>query len=159
MASAPATGTATVMVACKLPHGLVLQACEKIKKMEPVGGGLMREVDAYVPMGATFTIAGTAHPQNQAPSAEISNGFALTRGVPKDLWDRWLAQNQTLEAVRKGLIFAHEGAGKTKDETREKAKLRSGLERIDPNNLPPEFARARVPLKQADEQSRVEVAA
>lgn len=151
-ASAPATGTATVVVACKLPHGLVCRVHAKTEQDVPVMGGGYRKEITWVPTGEEFTLAGFAHPQNEAPRAQLSNGFALTRGIRKDLWDAWISQNAKHHAVLAGLIFAHENASKTIDETREKAKVRSGLERLDPNNLPAEFSKGKVKLQTADEQ-------
>lgn len=131
----------TVTVACKLPHGLIMQLQEKTTQVQPVMGGGLREVDVWVPSNARdpITLNGNAHPQNMAPKADIASGFALTYDVPKDFWDEWVSQNKTLPAVKNGLVFAQPNARRAKDEAKEKTDLRTGLERIDPNNLPKEF--------------------
>jgi hypothetical protein len=135
-ANAPVTGTVTVTVACKLPHGLVLRIHEPVETEIPVMGGGVKVERHFKPTGREFTVAGNAHPQNEAPIAPIASGFALTHGVPKDLWDKWLEQNRLLPAVVNGLIFAHEHSAKSRDEAKEKIGVKSGLERINPNELP-----------------------
>jgi hypothetical protein len=148
--SAPTTGTATVTVACRLPHGLVCQVHTLTKKSEPVMGGGYRDVDIWVPTGEEFTLKGTAHPQDQAPKAEMASGFALTHGIRKDWWEAWSAQYRKFPAIEQGLIFAAPHKAKVVDECKEKAGLKTGLERIDPNNPPQEFAR--FPIQMAEEQ-------
>ena len=126
----------TVSVACKLPHGLQLRVFDMITTSEPVMGGGMRDVKTARQVGEPVIIKGNAHPQNEAPRAEISSGYAITHGVDKDFWDSWVAQNASHEAVRNGLIFAHEKGGNTTAEAREKVEVRSNLERLDPTKLP-----------------------
>ncbi|SRR5258708_5335295 len=133
----------TVTVACKLPHGLIMQLQEKTTQPQPVMGGGLREVDVWVPSNAhaPITLYGNAHPQNMAPIADIASGFALTYDVPKDFWDQWVEQNKTLPAVKNGLVFAQPNSRRAKDEAKEKADLKTGFERLDPNNLPKEFSK------------------
>ena len=126
----------TVSVACKLPHGLQLRVFDMITTSEPVMGGGMRDVKTARQVGEPVIIKGNAHPQNEAPRAEISSGYAITHGVDKDFWDLWVTQNASHEAVRNGLIFAHEKVGNTAAEAREKVEVRSNLERLDPTKLP-----------------------
>jgi hypothetical protein len=145
----PATGTATVTIACRLPHGLKCQVHRKESRDVPVLGGGYKKEEYWAPTGEEFIINGNAHPQNEAPLVPMSRGFALTRGVPKHLWDAWLAQYKSLPAVVTGAIFAHERESKVVDEAKEKMGVRTGLERIDPNNLPAEFNRR---VRTADEQ-------
>lgn len=146
--TAQATGTEVVTVACKLPHGLICRLHRKSERPVEVLGGGIRMVVEWEATGDEFTINGNAHPYNEAPKVPLSHGFALTHGVRKDFWDAWLEQNKRHPAVLNGLIFAHERESKTIDEAREKTKQRTGLERIDPNNMPAEFNR----VKTADEQ-------
>jgi hypothetical protein len=140
----------TVTVACKLPHGFIMQLQEKTTQVQPVMGGGLRETEIWVPSNShpPIPLYGNAHPQNMAPIADIASGFALTYDVPKDFWDVWVAQNKTLPAVKNGLIFAQPNARRTKDEAKEKVGLKTGLERLDPNNLPKEFSKK---LETADE--------
>jgi hypothetical protein len=134
----PATGGATVIVASKLPMPLILQIHRKVKKYEAIPGvGGVREfeqfeADANLP---TYTIAGNSHPQNRAPLQQIQNNFGLTFGIPKDFWDMWLEQNAAHEAVKNGLIFAMDDQAGMASKTKDHANIRSGLERLNPDDL------------------------
>ena len=58
-------------------------------------------------MPGSFTISGNSFPEGGAPRAErLEAGYALTYGVPKKLWEAWLADNKDMPAVVNGLIFA-----------------------------------------------------
>jgi len=132
----------TVSVACKLPHGLELRLFKPVKTFEPVlGGNGSREVLTHQPLPGSVQIAGNSHPQNHGPRSPIVGGFALTHGVPKDFWDQWYDANKDADMVRNGMIFAHTETRSTEAEAKEKEGLRSGMERLDPNNLPPQFSK------------------
>ena len=64
--------------------------------------------------------AGFAHPA-------VVGGYGLTRNVPKDFWDKWIAENADFAPVAAGLIFAL-GGDKAKGKAKEQAEIRSGLE-------------------------------
>lgn len=135
------SGATTVTVACKHPHGLKLRLFEMVERTEVTHGGT-RTIKVAQERHDTVTIKGNAHPQNRAPNATISHGFALTHGVPKEFWDAWVEQNKDSDLVKNGLIFAHAGAANTEAESREKESVKSGLERLDPDNLPRGIAKA-----------------
>ena len=132
------TGGATVSVASKLPMPLVLQLHDQVKKYEPVMGGGQREVIEYQKrFGApTFTVEGNSFPQIKGPHQQLVGGYAITHGVPKAFWDEWLEQQGQSEIVVNNMIFAHEEAKSTTAEATEKSSLKSGMERLDPANLP-----------------------
>jgi hypothetical protein len=126
--SAPATGTATVTVACKLPHGIFLQLFETLTRQEAGPGGIYRDVKVPKPVGKRYEVSGYL-----TKGAQIVGGYALTAGIPKDHWDTWKEQQHDFEAVKNGLIFAYERPGHTEDQAKDSdhAKLRSGLEAMD----------------------------
>lgn len=131
--------TSTVTVASKMPNGLVLRLFNMEDTMEPVQGGgsrkvkVAREVDGQ----PRYTIDGVAAEAGKAPrAAGVASGFALTPGIPLDFWTAWLEQNKTSDMVVNGLIFASEATRDVRAEAREKKDQRSGLEAIDPRNLP-----------------------
>jgi len=136
------TGTAVVTVACKLPNGLKMRLFRMIKTTEPVLGGGSREVEMAQETGEEFTLNGFSHPQNKAPHCMIVDGFALTTDVPKAFWEEWAKQNKDSLFIKNGLIFAHEKEGSVKAEAKEKAKVRSGLERLNPDEMPKGLERA-----------------
>jgi hypothetical protein len=134
-ANAGATGTATVTVACKIPSGMRCRMHEKRRVSEVTLGGT-REVEQYFATDKEFIVHGPAHAQNEGPRFLTVGGYALTRGVPKDLWDRWYEQNLELDAVQRNLIFAYENSDKTKDAAKDHRTIKTGLERLNPNSLP-----------------------
>lgn len=127
---------ATVTVGCKLPNGLYLRAFRMVTRTEAVLGGGVREYQIAEPIGEPVKINGYAAPFGMAPDAPISGGYALTSGIDEDLWNSWLEANKDSDLVRNNLIFASGRADHAQGRGREQAALRSGLEPLDPNNLP-----------------------
>lgn len=127
---------AAVDVCCKLPNGLHLAVFRMEDHVEPVMGGGVRTVQRAVPEGRV-TVRGTGR---RLDDPRIVGGYAVTRGVDADLWARWMAQNKDSDIVRNGLIFADEKPAMATGKAKEQADIRSGLEPLDPDRLPPEFA-------------------
>jgi hypothetical protein len=144
----PATGTATVTVACKILSGFRCRIHEK-KQFSIVGMGTTQTVEQYVEGEREFVLNGPAHAQNEGPRCVVSSGFALTHGVPKDFWDEWRRINTDLPAVRNGWIYAYETPDKVIDAAKERVGMKTGLERINPHNLPK--INERFKLQTADE--------
>ena len=126
----------TVTVACKLPHGLVLRVFDMVPTPEPLLGGGVRESLIAQELGERYTVQGNSHAQNMAPNAPITGGYALTFGIPKAFWDRWLRENKDSDVVKNHLIFANEKSEHVQDEAEDKKDIKSGLERLNPNKLP-----------------------
>lgn len=127
-----ATGTATVVVACKLPQGHRARLHAKYDSNEVTPGGVVQKVTKYQPTGEEFLFKGPARGQNEGPRVVTASGFALTFGVPADFWDRWLDQHKDLDLVRAGFIFAHERRNDVAAQAKEHKNIKTGLERIDP---------------------------
>lgn len=143
------TGTkaaATVTVACKYPGGLILRRHVMREKIELVMGGGTRTVQEAVATGEQAVVNGPAREPGKMPlqrgpggapvkdtHVDLASGFALTPGVPKDIWDSWLEANKDSAIVRNGLIFAHGQAASVRAQAKDHEKQRSGLEPIDPN--------------------------
>lgn len=132
----------TVTVACRLPHGLMIEVIDPavFNDLDPKMGVRARPVDPE----KQFRINGCARPvgvplPDDAP--QVVSGFALTPGVPADLWDAWLDQNKAAPFVKAGLIFAHAKSGDTVAQAREGKKLRSGFEGLDPDEPAPGIKR------------------
>ena len=129
----------TVTVACKTPNGLILRVFDMVPEYEQVMGGGNREVkvarqtgDPVVLNGNTVDPARTS--RGEYPEHQIVGGYALTPGVSRDFWERWLAENKSHPAVLNGLVFAHGTEAAARDQARDGAKLKSGLEPIDPEH-------------------------
>ena len=127
----------TVDVCCKLPNGLHLQVFRMEDSQELLQGGGTRVVKRAVADGRV-TIRGIGRRQDDP---RIIGGYAVTRGIDADFWARWLEQNATSEVVKNRLVFASEKPAILEGQAREQAALRSGLEPLDPNKAPAEFAR------------------
>lgn len=135
-ASDPRTGTETVTVALKHPTGIVLEIFEEAISHEPVMGGGTREVRIFRTNGNRFTLNGNRTPFGVAPDFRIVGDYALTPGVPKDVWEKWKEQHKDSPLVLNNLIFAYGSNEKIRDAARESAKLRSGMEAITPDDDP-----------------------
>lgn len=129
---------ATVTVFLKHPAGLRLRLHEKQTVNEVAPGGTSRQTEISVPAGDAVVLNGTAAPFGQARRDKDGNfvvvvgGYAVTQGVPKEFWDRWIAQNATLDMVRNGLIYAHEKPVEGEAWARDHAATRTGLEPLTP---------------------------
>lgn len=131
----PATAT-MVTVACKLPHGLRLQLQrQEVQKIQGFGGQL-GETTVYRHYGKTVILNGFAHEAKVSPKHPIEGGYGLTFGVDAKFMKDWLDQNAELPAVRNGLIFIHSNSSELSSIIKEHEKTRSGLEPMNPNNLP-----------------------
>jgi hypothetical protein len=103
-----ANGTPMVVVACKLPNGLI---CELGK----FGDDKYRSVRLNGPN--SNRIVG-------------NTGFGLT-DVSKEFWDAWLKANGRLEFVKKGFVFVHNDRASAEAEAEDRKALRTGLEPLD----------------------------
>jgi hypothetical protein len=141
--SEPASGTATVAVALKLPQGLVLHYFEEQEEVESVPSGY-RTITKQVRVGEPFILRGNVHTHELELQGVLpdQNGYVITPGVPKDLWDQWYRQNADPEhngrnaslLIKNELIHAEATEQSALAWARDPARrlIRSGLERVDP---------------------------
>ena len=131
-AAAASTGTATVTVALKHPTGIVLEVFEKKTLQVPDGVGRLRDETVFRSTGKQYALNGNRVPVVDgvvvAPNYQIIGGYALTPGIPKDVWDKWLEQHPDSDLVENGLITAYEALDMAQDFAKENAKTRSGME-------------------------------
>jgi hypothetical protein len=125
-----------VIVACKMPHGLILRLFRFEDTYEPVMGGGTREVKVARPIGEAVRIRGNTFPYGTVPNWPIEGGFGFTFDVDKAFWDEWLEQNRELLAVKNRLIWAMPQLDSAVAKAKELKSLKSGLEPLDPQNLP-----------------------
>lgn len=130
---------ATVTVACKLPHGLLLQLQKPVEVAEPTQSNPERKVTRYERFGKVVRISGCAIPMDRPSSKELRGGYALTRDVDADFFSKWLEQNKEHPAVEGGFIFASEQPAAIDKYVDRYADKLTGLEPADPQNLPVEF--------------------
>jgi len=135
-----ATAGAKVTVACKIGVAWFdLQLCEQRIVMENTQTG-PREVKQFARTGNIVRIRGTSYPRGTPPIGfperpAMINGYALTPGVDKDFWTKWLEQNARAPYVLSGMIMAFENVDAMKGKTRDVTDL-SGLEPVKPDNDP-----------------------
>lgn len=131
----------TVTVGCKIPNGLMLQIYNMVDHDEPVFGGGVRVVKRAVQVGPRIKINGPARYMGQELPHDIKGGCGLTYGVDADFFAKWLEQNKDAPYVRNGLVFAQPTGkpGEIESQIRDHKKLKSGMEPLDLENLPPEF--------------------
>lgn len=133
--SVESTGTETITVACKLPHGLVLRLFDMVDGNEAVAGGGFKVIKRAQPRPEVVVLNGylTQHKGSSIPIASPLSSYALTHGVSKDFFDRWIDENKELDLVKNGLVIAH--AKDTAGAAREYKGTTNGLEPINPEKL------------------------
>jgi hypothetical protein len=140
--------TATVTIACKHPSGFMLQLHQFFDHAVPVPGGGTRTEKLARPVGDPVRIHGPATPHGEAPRAIIVGGYALTSGVPKEFWDAWCAQNKGAMVLHNNILFAYDKEADTRAAAKEHAKVRTGMEPIDPK-APPRIGRNKIAVDDA----------
>ena len=109
------TSSSHVTVACKIGVAwLDLQLCEERDISENTQTG-PRTIKQWIKTGKVVRIRGTAYPRGQAPDGfpdkpEMAEGYALTPGIPRDFWEKWVEQNRRSPMVESGMLFAHGSA-------------------------------------------------
>jgi len=123
--------TSTVYVACKLPHGIVIRDFVEGIAHEPVLGGGTRKVKVHRAVGKRIRIKGPVVPQEFIRMVEVHGGYAITEGVPADVWRRWIEWNKDSDFVRNNMIYGHETKDRLIGWAKERAALKSGTEPLD----------------------------
>lgn len=132
--SAPATGTATVSVFCKHPAGLILRVGEMVDRNE--GTAIHARIVSEWRQTGSFTVAGPARPVGGDAKAPVIGGYAVTHGVPKDLWEAWLDANKESPMVRNSVIFGHEKSSYGDGQATEQKGIRTGMEPLSQSKDP-----------------------
>jgi hypothetical protein len=129
----------TVSVACKLPHGLVLELNDsKMEAPTPAA----QPVKVYFPTGEKVTLTGSLADHRFAGyRGKVVNGFGITE-VNAEFWAKWLEQNRGFPPLTKGWLFAQPTADRLYGQTKEHVALKTGLEPVDQDHLPPGIQKA-----------------
>lgn len=131
------TSTATVVVGCRLPFGLVLQTYKLVDASESVMNGPARDFKIARKTGARFVLNGSRVRIGQERSWEIANGAGLTYGIPADVWDKWLEDNKDTPLVQNKIVFAHARVNEVKAIAKDASQIRTGLEPYSPDGKDP----------------------
>jgi hypothetical protein len=121
----------TVVVACKLPHGLKARIFRMEDVEEPVMGGGVKVKKRAVQVGGIVEIKGNAHEQGKAPKTELAGGYALTFGIDAQFWAQFMEQNKDAPWAQNGLVFAMKSADDVRAKAKEQRGVLSGLERLN----------------------------
>lgn len=113
--------TDTVIVGCKLKHGIWLEV-----GYDPVTGIRGEKYQRVKINGANQMLKpGDLH---------TADGVGLTTGVSKDLWDEWLKTHRNLPYVVNGLLFASPEMKSAKAEATEIETEKTGMEPLRPTD-------------------------
>lgn len=138
----------TVTVACKMPHGMLLRLFKLEDHDELVMGGGTKTVKKAVQVGDLVRINGYSVPFGEERRNPVSGGYGLTSGVDAEFMEKWMKDNQDLDAVKNGLIFIHEKPDMVADQAKEQRGIRNGLEPLDPETKKNgRFVDPRIPQK------------
>lgn len=134
----PVSGTDTVTVCCKVPSGLLLRCFKPSEETESTPTGVRTYTIVRGVPGSEFRVNGPARSFFMAPDTfdravmSYPGGYALTSGMPRELWENWFHYNKDTPLVREGLIFALPSETDAALEARSNQSVESGLEAIDP---------------------------
>lgn len=131
----------TVTVGCKIPTGMVLQLFRMEDHEEPVMAGGYRIVKRAMVDREPVKLNGPARYIGRDSAHTIISGSGITYNVDADFFAEWMKQNADHPAVKGKFIYAQSKPGEIEAQARDHRSLKTGLEGIDPNNLPEEFKR------------------
>lgn len=121
-AKAKAEGSKTVLVGCKLPHGLYLDLRDK-------GGNLVAR--QKLPGASNFTLP---NPERKMQPTSTVHGDTITP-IPVDHWEAWLKQNADHPAVRNGAIYARAKREDAEAQALEHERQNIGFNKVNPASL------------------------
>jgi len=121
----------TVTVALKWSSGIWLIGWRMEESVEPSPAG-GRKIEVAREIGRHF-IRGYARGLERNGKS-LDSCFALTYGVPRDLWDNWLKFNHDSWLVKEGLIFATSHTDNSiDDQIKDHDHIRTGFEPLQPS--------------------------
>lgn len=144
--SSPVTGTATVSVALKHPHGIVMQGYTMMDSGEatPQGYKVIKVAQAT---GGRFVLRGNSVAVQDIVAGRMPDhvitggayGYAITEGVPLDVYRSWWEANKPSSMLIRNRLVGPppDQAGdslRARAWVAEQGATRSGLEPLDPEN-------------------------
>lgn len=138
-------GADTVTVACNLPNGLILQIYDVVTVTNTLPNG--REITENVATldldAGQYALNGSQLDYGALGSGGVPDyrvikgsipgtGYALTSGIPRSFWERWLHQNEKSPLVKNHLVFAQGTEASAADEARDYKDVKSGFQGLNP---------------------------
>ena len=121
---------------CKHGPGIFLRVGKMVAMSEPspmglreIPGGVFRET-------GRIHVAGPLRPFSRGQRVPVVGGYAVTHGVPKDLWEAWLSENKETALVRNKIIFAHENENYGNGEAHAHRDAKTGMEPLSTDKDP-----------------------
>ena len=140
--------TKTVTVACKIGLPWIdFEVCEPRTVMENTQTGA-REVKQYFRTGKIVRVRGTAYPRGEAPEGypekpQLVVGYALTRNVPREVWETIAEQHSKAPYFTSGMIRAFASEADVRSYAKDYEAELSGLEPVQRSK--DELTDARIP--------------
>lgn len=128
--SEPVSGTDTVVIACKIPNGLVMRLNRPTESRIPVlgrPGEFIIDRIARPDLNTQFTLAGPY----RGDVVTTVGGYALTTGIPRAFAEEWFKQNEEASFVTTKCVYMQDTEQRARDQAKEQAAVRSGYERMD----------------------------
>ena len=126
----------TVYVGCKMPNGLILQNFVTEQVREAVPGGY-KDVPMSRRLPEAYRVNGVSLTHEQRMSGDVGypivHGTAITGGIPREFWEKWLDANKRSELVQNHIVFAHRDESSVRAMAAAYAKQKTGLEPLDPD--------------------------
>lgn len=116
----------TVVVACKLPHGLQIRLGQKTEK-----AGEGRDAHLIVTDEGRAQLINGAHHRDQDGIPAAVGGYGFTPNVDADEMAAWLNTNKGFAPVAANMLFVEKDMNSAKAKARELASETSGFERLD----------------------------
>lgn len=123
-----------VVVACKLPNGLVLHLEKETKVLEQRQNG--------PPEWVTLWVKDTDKPEvrvhgnrvrfGDIPSWQIVGGYGLTENVDRDFWVAWLEKHEKQPYVVNELIWAEPTMDAARSRAKNQREVLSNMEPLNP---------------------------
>ncbi len=129
----PESAGEKVVVACKLPGGLMIHADKMVRTTELTMTGT-REVDKAMRASGFVRLNGSAVPYGFIPKWLIENGYGFTPGVSREIWDAWQKSNANSPMWLNGLVAAFHDEDSARAWAKENASRRTGMEPMVPDN-------------------------
>ena len=128
----------SMCVACKIPNGLALQLQTPMPRIVSGKDG-DEKVTFNVKGGKVYYVHGPAYlnggvPKGYPKAPMVEGGYAITRGIPVEFWEKWAKQNELAEyfvppdGCEHGAIFAYPDLDDVVSAAREQEKYLTGME-------------------------------
>lgn len=128
-----------ITVGCRYPAGITMRLDQMVDVDRPVMAGGVKTVKEARPWPekGSVKLNGCARFVGKDAPHDIRSGAGLTYGVDSDFFAEWARQNP--ELIKNKVVFAQVKADEAGAEAKDIKAAKTGLEPLDPKNMPDEF--------------------